>query len=196
MDKRFTIADYLTLFRVALIPVVAILFFIPTLMAHILAAVFFIIAGITDWVDGYVARKLNIGSRFGAFLDPVADKMLVAAVLVLMCTEFRSFLITLPAIVIILREIVVSALREWMAELGKREVIKVSFIAKVKTNVQIYALAGLLIYQPNVPHMSAIFVISVILLYAAMGLTLWSMWQYWQLAWKDLAPKQNTDLTL
>lgn len=111
-------------------------------------ALIFIFAAITDWLDGFLARRWKQTTRFGAFLDPVADKVMVAMALVLVAEHFHSWWITLPAATMIAREIIISALREWMAEIGKRSSVAVSWIGKVKTTAQMLALFALL-WRPN-----------------------------------------------
>jgi CDP-diacylglycerol--glycerol-3-phosphate 3-phosphatidyltransferase len=130
------IPNTLTLLRIALIPVLVVVFYLPFNGHLLVAAGIFTIAAITDWVDGYLARRLGQMTAFGAFLDPVADKLMVAVALVLLVERHNDLLFTLAACVIISREMVVSALREWMAELGKRTSVAVSMIGKVKTTFQ------------------------------------------------------------
>ena len=137
----------------------------------------FFIAGVTDWLDGYLARKWKQTTRFGAFLDPVADKVMVVAALVLIVEYQHSLWITIPAIIMISREIIISALREWMAELGERSKVAVSWWGKWKTTAQMLALGGLLWRYNNYMEIAAI-----ILLYIAAILTVWSMIQYLQAA--------------
>ena len=181
------IPNALTLFRIALIPVFVLVFYLPYHWSFIASAVIFALAGITDWLDGYLARKLNQSTPFGAFLDPVADKLMVAIALVLLVERFGSWWFTIPAMVIIGREIVISALREWMAELGKRTSVAVSYIGKVKTTFQILAIIVLLAVSPQ--H-SGLLLDSdlllnggLILLYITALLTLWSMLVYIRAAW-------------
>ncbi|MEO1576295.1 MAG: CDP-diacylglycerol--glycerol-3-phosphate 3-phosphatidyltransferase, partial [Pseudomonadota bacterium] len=134
--------NILTWLRIALIPIFIVLFYLPAPWARPAAAVIFGLAGITDWLDGYLARRLNVATSFGAFLDPVADKLLVVAALVLLVSDARGWLgtlVTLASIVIIGREITISALREWMAELGARGQVAVSRVGKYKTTAQIIA---------------------------------------------------------
>ena len=135
---------WLTLLRIALLPVIVVVFYLDYPWARPLSCVIFIIAGITDWLDGYLARLWGVESRFGAFLDPVADKLMVATVLILVVEFDQSPWLTIPAIVIIGREITVSALREWMAEMGQRGKVAVGWLGKVKTTAQITSLAMLL----------------------------------------------------
>ena len=179
-----TIPNMLTLLRIALIPVLVVVFYLPYGWSAMAGAVIFAIAGITDWVDGYLARKMGQSTKLGAFLDPVADKLMVAAALVLLVELHASALFAIPAIVIISREITVSALREWMAELGKRASVAVSYIGKVKTTVQMVAITGLLANEPDMENW--VVWLAYALLYAATALTLWSMAVYLKAAWPDL----------
>lgn len=178
-----TIPNLLTLFRLLLIPIFLVLFYVPVSWAHYGAAFIFWLAAITDWLDGYLARKLHQTTPFGAFLDPVADKVMVTAALVLIVEDYQSLWVTVPAIIMISREIVISALREWMAELGKRSHVAVSWIGKVKTTAQMLALIGL------VSNWEPFVVLGMPLLYIAVILTLWSMISYLAAAWKDLWSK-------
>ena len=178
--------NILTLLRILLIPIFIVVFYLPFSEAHACAAIIFALASFTDWLDGYLARKLGQISPFGAFLDPVADKLLVAASLLLLVGAQEIHYITLPAIVIVGREIVISALREWMAEMGKRASVTVSYIGKVKTTVQMIALVLLLAYLPS---QSILGVLGFILLYAAAILTIWSMIIYILIAWPELTKK-------
>lgn len=179
-----TIPNILTLLRIALIPVFVVVYYMPYQWSAMAGAVIFAVAGITDWVDGYLARKMEQSTKLGAFLDPVADKLMVAAALALLVEVHATALLTIPAIVIISREITVSALREWMAELGKRASVAVSFVGKVKTTVQMVAITGLLANQPDMENW--VVWLAYLLLYIATGLTLWSMVVYLKAAWPDL----------
>ncbi|MFZ1294075.1 MAG: CDP-diacylglycerol--glycerol-3-phosphate 3-phosphatidyltransferase, partial [Pseudomonadales bacterium] len=114
------IPNMLTLFRIALIPVFVLVFFLPFHWSYMASAVIFVLASLTDWLDGYLARRLDQSTSFGAFLDPVADKLMVVIALVLLVTQQDTVWFTVPALVVVGREILVSALREWMAEIGKR----------------------------------------------------------------------------
>ena len=145
------------------------------------SAVIFALAGITDWLDGYMARKLDQFTPFGAFLDPVADKLMVAIALALLVERFGSWWFTIPAMVIIGREIVISALREWMAELGKRTSVAVSYVGKVKTTFQILAILVLLAAAPE--RSGWLLDLGLVLLYLSAILTLWSMYNYLRAAW-------------
>lgn len=179
-----TIPNLLTLLRIALIPVIVVVYYLPYHWNALAGAVIFALAGITDWVDGYLARKMGQSTKLGAFLDPVADKLMVAAALVLLVEAHATALLAIPSIVIISREITVSALREWMAELGKRASVAVSFVGKVKTTVQMVAITGLLANEPNMDYW--VVWLAYILLYVATGLTLWSMMMYLKAAWPEL----------
>lgn len=175
------IPNAITVFRVLLIPVFVLVFYLPYQWSALLSAVIFSIAGITDWLDGYLARKLDQSTPFGAFLDPVADKLMVVIALALMIERFGSWWFTIPAMVIIGREIVISALREWMAELGERTSVAVSYVGKVKTVFQILAIIALLLAIPQTAALY--FYVGVFLLYSAVFLTLWSMMIYIRAAW-------------
>jgi len=167
------IPNALTLFRIALLPVFIGLFYLPYSWSYMASAAVFALAGITDWLDGYLARKLDQSTAFGAFLDPVADKLMVAIALVMLVERFGAWWFTIPAVIIISREIVISALREWMAELGKRTSVAVSYIGKLKTTAQILAILTLLAAIPETT--GYIYWAGLILLYLAALLTLWSM---------------------
>ncbi len=178
------IPNALTLLRMAMIPVFVLVFSLPFGWNYQLACAIFTLAALTDALDGYLARRLNQASRLGAFLDPVADKLMVAVVLVLLVEDNPSMFLSLPAAVIIGREITVSALREWMAALGARSKVAVSVYGKVKTMAQMLALV-LLIYRDPV-GVIPIYHIGLVLLYIAAVLTLMSMYQYLLLAWPEL----------
>lgn len=144
--------------------------------ARPLCAAIFIVASVTDWFDGYLARRLGQESKFGAFLDPVADKLMVVTTLVLVTGASQAWWITVPAIIIISREVAISALREWMAELGRRSQVAVSYIGKFKTTAQMIALIFLL-YKEDFAGLP-IYSIGIISLYVAAFLTIWSMIDY------------------
>ncbi len=170
---KFNFPTYLTLFRVALIPLFIVAFYLPIQYSPEITTFIFFIASITDWFDGYLARKWNQTTRLGAFLDPVADKVLVAIALVSVVEYYHSWWISIPAGIMIAREIIISALREWMAELGERASVAVSIWGKVKTTAQMLALGGLLWRQAPWMEYAAFG-----LLYIAAILTIWSMLQY------------------
>lgn len=182
-----TLANQLTLLRVAFIPLLVAVFYMPFKWHYLVAAIIFSLAAITDWADGYVARKYNQTTPFGAFLDPVADKLMVVVALVLLVEVHASPWFAIPSVIIIGREIVISALREWMAELGKRASVAVSYIGKVKTTVQMTAIIVLLMFEPV--KGSFFTTVGYICLYAAATLTLWSMLLYLKAAWPELMPK-------
>lgn len=169
----FNAPTILTLVRIALIPLFVVVYYLPYPWAWPMSSLIFALASITDWLDGYLARRLNQISKFGAFLDPVADKLMVAVALVMLVGQFNSLYLAVPAMIIIGREIAISALREWMAEVGKRSSVAVTYIGKVKTTAQMVALLLLLYYHPllGIP----IYQTGLILLNLAAGLTLWSM---------------------
>ncbi|MDO6708671.1 CDP-diacylglycerol--glycerol-3-phosphate 3-phosphatidyltransferase [Photobacterium sp. 1_MG-2023] len=183
---RLTIPNILSFVRLVLIPFFVITFYLPYAWSPFATALIFTIAGITDWFDGYLARKLNQASRFGAFIDPVADKVMVAAALVLVTEHYHSVWVTIPAMTMIGREIIISALREWMAELGKRSSIAVSWVGKVKTASQMFALV-MLLWHPN----ELLETIGFISLYIATILTYWSMYLYLKAAKGDLLHPDN-----
>lgn len=190
--------NMLTIFRILLIPIFVITFYLPFWWAHLVASLLFALGCLTDWLDGYLARTLQLSTRLGAFLDPVADKLMVSIGLVMIVGEQQfqfvsvpsavvtipSAILTIPAAIIVSREIVVSALREWMAEIGKRTSVAVSWLGKVKTLVQMIALI-ILIYCGPATHAIIIF-LGYFLLYIAAILTIWSMVLYINAAWADL----------
>lgn len=189
--------NILTIVRILVIPIFVLIFYLPVSWGHPVAAAIFALACITDWLDGYLARSLKQSTKFGAFLDPVADKLMVSIALVMIAAEaqFRfvsttpqmyalpTFIITIPAAIIVSRELVVSALREWMAEIGKRTSVVVSGLGKVKTTVQMLALIVLIYCDPTTS--ASIIVIGYILLYVASILTIWSMVIYLKAAWPE-----------
>lgn len=176
--------NLLTFARLLLIPVMVIAYLLPFKGSHAAAAMIFTTAAVTDWLDGYLARSLKQVSKFGAFIDPVADKLIVAVALVLVVGESDLDYLSIPAAVIVGREIVISALREWMAEMGKRVSVAVSNMGKLKTAFQMTALVFLLFYKPESGH-EWIGLIGYILLLIAAILTLSSMILYIRAAKKD-----------
>jgi CDP-diacylglycerol--glycerol-3-phosphate 3-phosphatidyltransferase/cardiolipin synthase len=179
--------NLLTWLRILLIPVMAGVFYLPQgwvtpLDANMLAALFFGVAALTDWLDGYLARALGQTSAFGAFLDPVADKLMVAAALIVLIDLDRVPL--LVALIIIGREITISALREWMAKAGKSTSVAVSFVGKLKTTAQMVAIVLLLYFQPvaGLP----IATLGTVLIWVAALLTLVSMAYYLVMAARAL----------
>jgi CDP-diacylglycerol--glycerol-3-phosphate 3-phosphatidyltransferase len=183
--------NVLTLARIVLIPVLVLVYYLPIPHDHIIVTVVFVLAGLTDWLDGYLARRLNQGSRFGAFLDPVADKLMVAVALVLLVSDpkvmnevYSRHAFALFTAVIIGREIAISALREWMAEIGARASVAVSLLGKVKTSAQMVAI-GMLLFNEPLFGISMLRFGEVLLAIAAL-LTLWSMVHYLRAAWPSL----------
>ena len=148
------------------------------------SGVLFALAAVTDWLDGYLARRMNLTTPFGAFLDPVADKLIVVSALIVLITYHHSAWLTIPSLIIVGREIVISALREWMAEMNDSVAIAVSYLGKVKTTLQMIAITLLLIVP--VESQSIAMKMGYILLYLAAVMTLWSMWQYLRAAWTSL----------
>jgi CDP-diacylglycerol--glycerol-3-phosphate 3-phosphatidyltransferase len=188
---RFNLATNLTIFRMLVVPIVCLGYLTPFSWSHNIASVLFIIGAVTDWLDGYIARNFNQTSIFGAFLDPIADKLMVASVLVVLVYQLNTLWMVWPALIIISREIIISALREWMAEIGHRASIAVGWIGKVKTILQLVALGFLIWYQPEgkgfaIGMHSWVYYVGAVLLYISVALTLWSMLVYLKIAWPDL----------
>ncbi|MGD8629477.1 MAG: CDP-diacylglycerol--glycerol-3-phosphate 3-phosphatidyltransferase [Gammaproteobacteria bacterium] len=181
----WTIPNILTLLRIILIPVLVLVFYSPLEWSYQVSAAIFGLAALTDWLDGYLARRLQQLSVFGAFLDPVADKLMVTVALVLLVQDNPSPLFAVPAAVIVGREIAISALREWMSEIGERTKVAVSIIGKIKTTIQMVAILLLLYKMPLGPFPAHD--VGIILLYVAAILTLWSMLVYLRAAWPILA---------
>jgi len=177
--------NLLTLLRIILIPVFVAVFYIDTPWAPYAATMTFGAAALTDWLDGYLARRLGQTSPLGAFLDPVADKLMVAVALVLLVQADPRSLLALPAIVIIGREITVSALREWMAEIGARAKVAVSAVGKFKTIAQMVSICLLLLRDSIFGPL--LYGLGLVLLYVAAVLTLWSMVLYLRAAWPSLS---------
>jgi CDP-diacylglycerol--glycerol-3-phosphate 3-phosphatidyltransferase/cardiolipin synthase len=185
----WNIPNILTLLRIVLIPVFVLLFYLPVEWARLSCALVFSVAAVTDWLDGYLARRWGQVSPLGAFLDPVADKLMVAVSLLLLVQAEPTPALAIPAAVIIGREITISALREWMAELGERAMVAVSLIGKFKTAVQMVAILLLIFGEPlwGIP----LYTVGFVLLYVAAVLTLWSMALYMKAAWPSLLGKRQ-----
>lgn len=181
---KINLAIILTLFRIVAIPAVVICFYLPIPQARPIAGILFGVAAVTDLLDGYVARRFNQTSRFGEFLDPVADKLMVAIVLVLLVQSDPRSLVDVIAMIIIGREITVSALREWMATIGERTNVKVAMSGKIKTTLQMFGIA-FMVYQEHLFGLD-LYNIGFFLLLAAAGMTLWSMWIYLRAAWPSM----------
>jgi len=190
MSAHLNIATILTLFRIAAIPLIALAFYLPpSEIMRPVACVLFTIAGLTDWLDGYLARRLNLTSKFGAFLDPVADKLMVTTTLVIIVQADPQLFIALIAAIIIGREFTISALREWMAEIGARDSVAVSGSGKLKTILQMVGLGMMIWTYPlyGIP----IYEIGTFLLLVSAGLTLYSMYIYLKAAWPALSKSDD-----
>lgn len=179
-----TLPTWLTLGRIALIPVLVAVYYLGGRWSNLGATVVFVLASLTDWLDGWIARRFRMHSRFGAFLDPVADKLMITTALVITVQHHHTVWMALWASVIIGREIAVSALREWMAEVGQHAKVAVAMVGKVKTAVQMIAL-GFLLYRDPLLGLP-IFLIGEWLLALAAVLTLWSGFEYLRAAWPAL----------
>ena len=186
MNLPLSLPNLLTSLRILLIPVLVLCFYLfPLDVRYLASALIFSIASLTDGADGYLARRMGQMTPFGEFLDPVADKLLVAVALILLVEVHASALLAIPALVIVGREIVVSALREWMSKYSDQRGVRVSFVAKVKTGFQMTAIIVLLAQGPDLT--APLVILGYLLLYVAAGLTLWSMYQYLLMAWPDLS---------
>ena len=188
----FNLPIFLTWLRIVAIPLLIAVYYVPDawLYGHsrdLAATVLFCAAAITDWFDGYLARKLNQTSAFGAFLDPVADKLMVAAALIVLVQIGRTDAII--ATIIIGREITISALREWMAQIGAHKSVAVSMLGKVKTTAQMLSIPMLLFYAPvgGIDIVNA----GTWLMYIAAALTLWSMGYYMRMAWPEIVKREK-----
>ena len=193
---KWNIPNILTLLRIILIPVLVLVFYAPSGWSHLLGAAVFGLAAVTDWLDGYLARRLKQSSVFGAFLDPVADKLMIAVALVVLVQDNPTVLFAIPAAIIVGREIAISALREWMSEIGERTKVAVSMIGKIKTAAQMVAILLLLYGHPLGAFPTHD--VGLILIYIAATLTLWSMVVYLRAAWPILlgspAPHHGDDV--
>ena len=176
--------NIITLARILLVPVFVVIYLWPGDGTYLIAATLFALAAATDWLDGYLARRLNQTTPFGAFLDPVADKLIVVSALTVLLAEHSTVWLTLPGLIIIGREIMISALREWMAEMNSSVTVAVSYLGKIKTSLQMIAIAVLLALPPNSD--SGLIFAGYTLLYVAALMTLWSMSVYLQAAWPTL----------
>ncbi|HEY5667470.1 MAG TPA: CDP-diacylglycerol--glycerol-3-phosphate 3-phosphatidyltransferase [Gammaproteobacteria bacterium] len=174
----------LTWIRILAIPLIVVVFFLPVTWAGPAAGILFALAGITDYLDGYLARKMSQTSRFGAFLDPVADKLVVATALVLIVQRDPQIYLSVVAAIIIGREITVSALREWMSEIGASAKVSVTWFGKWKTTVQIIGISLMLFKQAIGPV--PVYLIGEVLLLVAAALTIFSMLDYLRSAWPAL----------
>jgi CDP-diacylglycerol--glycerol-3-phosphate 3-phosphatidyltransferase len=187
---KITIPTALTLFRILLLPVMVVVYFshefvpaIPLRFANIGSATIFILAAVTDWLDGWIARRFGMSSAFGAFLDPVADKLMVAVTLFLLVQSHATPLLAITAAVIVGREISISALREWMAEIGQRATVRVAMMGKIKTAMQIVAIVVLLLEHNKEAELLRYWRVGEALLIIAAVLTIWSGLSYLRAAW-------------
>jgi CDP-diacylglycerol--glycerol-3-phosphate 3-phosphatidyltransferase len=187
---RINLPTWLTLFRVALLPVMVLVFYLPFRGHNITAAIVFALAAVTDWLDGYLARRMGLTSKFGAFLDPVADKLMVAVTLFLLVASHRGdwsgIVMAVTSAIIVGREISISALREWMAEVGMRATVRVAFIGKLKTVMQMVALIVLILQHEKEAEALRLYHIGEGLLVLAGVLTIWSGLHYLRAAWPAL----------
>jgi len=175
INKFLNIPNGLTILRISLIPIFIVVFYIPWKFHYIASTIIFILASVTDYLDGYLARKLQQESAFGKFLDPVADKLIIAVALILLVEEHATPWFSIPAAVIVCREITVSALREWMADVGKSTHVAVSLLGKLKTFLQMVAICMLLAIPSYASNM---LLLAYGCLYLAVILTIWSMLIY------------------
>jgi CDP-diacylglycerol--glycerol-3-phosphate 3-phosphatidyltransferase len=190
---QLTFPTILTLLRIALVPVLVLFFYLPLTWSNIACVVIFVLAAVTDIADGAIARRTGQVSRFGAFLDPVADKIMVTTALVLLVQrqETREAVFAVAAAVIVGREITISALREWMSEIGERALVSVTWVGKTKTIFQMTAI-GFLLYRYDLGTIP-VPLIGEVLLYTAAVLTLWSMWTYLRSAWPAISKRQREE---
>ena len=179
----WNLPNKITLIRILMIPIFIIVYYLPLEWNHIISAIIFAVAALTDWVDGFIARKYDMVTKFGEFLDPLADKLIVVAALALLLEVYATPWFAIPAILIIGRELVISGLREWMAKIGLSNKVKVSMIGKVKTWVQMIAIAVLLIASNEYLFFTSL---GFILIYAAAFMSVWSMIHYLKQAWPQL----------
>ncbi len=177
----------LTLIRIALIPILVLFYYLPWQYSSFFCAFIFVFAAITDWLDGFIARKYKLETKFGAFCDPVADKLIVVIALLLIVEAYNSFILTLPAVVIVSREVLIAGLREWMAHQGKSNLVAVTYASKVKTFLQMLAIS-LLLYSCNNLY-GYVGLIGIGTLFIAALITLWTMCVYIVSAWPDIFGK-------
>lgn len=181
---KFGLPNVITITRILLIPLFVVTYLSQWQLSYIATAMLFGLAAFTDWLDGYLARRLDQTTPFGAFLDPVADKLIVVTALVLLIAHHSNIWLTIPGLIIVGREIVISALREWMAEMNRSLAVAVSMLGKIKTTLQMIAIAVLL---ANPPDLDSVWVmIGYVLVYVAAFMTLWSMSVYLGAAWPTL----------
>ena len=173
---KINLPIFLSLIRILVIPILVVVFYLPFWWTNIVCAIIFVLASITDAFDGYLARKFKQVTKFGAFIDPIADKLIVSVTMILIADQASSWVITLPILIIISREIIISGLREWMASLGSSDSVAVSVLGKLKTGLQMVAITCLLWGVPitNV----TLFEVGLVLIYLAAVLSVWSMGTY------------------
>ena len=178
---RISLPTWLTLFRILLLPIMILVYYshaivdaVPLRFSNLGAAIIFSLAAFTDWLDGYLARRWNQTSDFGAFLDPVADKLMVAVTLFLLVQSHPTELLAITAAMIVGREIGISALREWMAEMGQRTTVRVAMVGKIKTVMQMIALVVLLLEHDKDAELLRYWRVGESLLVVAAVLTIWS----------------------
>ena len=190
---HLTVPTMLTLLRIALVPVLVLFFYLPVPWSNLACVILFVAAAITDIADGAIARSTGQTSRFGAFLDPVADKIMVSTALVLLVQRQETYqaVFAIAAAIIIGREITISALREWMSEIGESARVQVSWVGKTKTVFQMTAI-GFLLYHDAL-WIIPVALVGEILLYTAAALTLWSMWTYLRSAWPVIGQRAPQD---
>lgn len=182
---QVNIPNILTVFRMLLIPVLVVVYCFDNDWKYLASGAIFTLACFTDWLDGYLARRLSQTSKFGAFLDPVADKLIVTITILLLVNAPHLPNILIPAIVIVGREITISSLREWMSEIGKSNSMVVNQMGKLKTLIQMLALGTLLAVGPHTPMY--IIWLGYILLYMAAIFTIFSMFMYLRMAWREIS---------
>jgi CDP-diacylglycerol--glycerol-3-phosphate 3-phosphatidyltransferase len=182
---RLTLPTLITLFRILMIPVMVLLFYSEHKLSNIFATAVFVAGALTDWLDGWVARRYGMYSDFGAFLDPVADKLAVTVALFLVVEAHPTAWMALLSAVIVSREITISALREWMAQIGAHGLVKVAILGKLKTIAQMIAISCVLFREDllGIP----VFRIGEWMLAAAAALTLWSGYDYMRAAWPRMS---------
>jgi CDP-diacylglycerol--glycerol-3-phosphate 3-phosphatidyltransferase len=183
---KLTLPTWLTLLRIVMIPVLVLVFYLPYKWTNFASAAIFGLAALTDWLDGWIARRYDLQSAFGAFLDPVADKLMVAVALFLIVQGHPTAWMAVWAAVIVGREIAVSALREWMAEIGQRATVRVAMIGKIKTAMQIVAIVVLLLEHNKEAELLRYWRVGEALLIIAAVLTIWSGLSYLRAAWPAL----------
>lgn len=180
---RTLIPNALSVLRIGLIPLFVFMY-IATSTSHWIAGLLFALACVTDWLDGLVARRLGVTTKFGAFIDPVADKLVIVSALVVLIGGYGSLWLTLPGIVIVGRELLIASIREWMAEMQERTQVSVNTIAKVKTAIQ---MAAIIILLSNPPALNKPWpIVGLVLIYIATAFTLWSMVIHLRAAWEKL----------